>query len=133
MKKVILVFMLLFCIQNCGPVFAQRFQVAVTDTTTLTAPGYSNAVWCGSGFTKMMWYFKINSINTSVALAIQIKKGNSQWTNAQADSLVYTANGNYGIEFDSIALADSTRLRFIYEIGGTSALITHNVALMGGN
>ncbi len=106
---------------------------SVTDTTTLRAPGYSSAVWCGGGYTKLLWYFTVASINTSVGVVLQAKKGNSGWTNVFADSLVYTANGSYGLEWENVALADSVRFRFYSEGGGTDALITHNVALAGGN
>lgn len=126
---VIITILLVVGIQAAG---AQQYHIAVTDTTTLRAPGYSAAVWCGSGYSKLLWYFKVASINTSVAIALQAKKGNSQWTNVFADSLVFTANDNYGIEWENVALADSVRFRFISEADGTDACITHNVALAGG-
>ena len=130
MKKFILI-MILMLVLGAAFTEGQRFNVAVTDTATMTAPSYSTAVWC-AGYSKLMWYFTISNINTKVAVAIQAKKGKSQWANVEADSLVYTANGNYGIEWDSVALADSVRFRFIYELGGTNTKINHNVALAGG-
>jgi len=133
MKKVTLMFafvVLMLAFAQIG--HAQQLRVAVTDTLTLSAPGYTAAVWCGSGFNKLLWYFKIASINTRVSVAVQVKKGNSNWTNVYADSLVYTANGSYGLEWDNVALADSVRFRFIAEAGGSAALITQNVALAGG-
>lgn len=81
----------------------------------------------------VLWYFKVASINTSVAVALQAKKGKGSWVNVFADSLVYTANGDYGFEWHGCSLADSLRFRWISEGGGTSALITQNAALSGGN
>ncbi len=131
MKKVILVFMLLFCIQNCRPVFAQRISFAYTDTTTMRAPATSAAVWC-AGFTHITWDFKVATINTSVGVALQKKSGKGQWTCVFADSLVYTRNDNFSLCWND-ALADSVRFKWISEGGGTNATITHNAQLSGGN
>lgn len=111
---------------------AQQLRIAVTDTTTMTAPGYSDAVYCGARYSKLLWFFTVASIDTRVSVALQARNGDSGWVNVFADSLVYTANGSYGLEWDNVALADSVRFRFIAEAGGTAAKITQNVALAGG-
>jgi len=111
---------------------AQQVRIAVTDTTTMTAPGYSNAVWCGGTYSKLLWFFTVSNINTKVSVALQARNGNSGWVNVVADSTEITANGSYGFEWENVALADSVRFRFIAEAGGTAAKITHNVALAGG-
>ena len=119
--KIIIAFVLLVLIGSMTA-NAQQFRTASTDTTTLNAPGYSAAVWCGGGFTYMLWYFKIANINTTVAIVLQMKKKNSEWTNIAATSFTYSANGNYGIEYGRIALGDSVRFRFISEAGGPYAV-----------
>jgi hypothetical protein len=134
MKRTILITAVILISLIIGEaVQAQQLRVAVTDTTTLSAPGYSAAVWCGGRYSKLLWFFTIASIDTKVSVALQARNGDSGWVNIFADSLGYTANGSYGLEWENVALADSVRFRFIAESGGTGALITQNVALSGGN
>jgi len=131
MKKIILMF--LFLMVFSIPAFAQAVRIAYTDTTTMRAPANSAAIFIGGKYSKILWYFKVATINTSVGVALQTKVGNGQWTNVWADSLVCTVNDNYGLEWDNAALADSIRFKWISEGGGTTALITHNAILFGGN
>jgi len=105
---------------------------AVGDTLTLTAPGNTAAIFV-RGYKEVTWFFTIASINTKVNLGVQLKKGNGVWTTVDQDSLFYTANGNYGLEYNHIADSDSARFKFISEAGGTAALITQNYGLSGGN
>jgi len=133
MKRTILITAVILISLIIGEaVQAQQLRVAVTDTTTLSAPGYSAAVYCGGRYSKLLWFFTVASINTRVSVALQARNGDSGWVNVVADSTVITANGNYGFEWENVALADSVRFRFIAESGGTAAKITHNVALAGG-
>ena len=115
------------------PAMAQlRQNVATTDTTSIKAPGVSAAIYVGSGYGKVLWYFKVTSMNTKVSVALQAKVGESQWTSVYTDSLAITADGNYGLEWNNAALADSVRFKFIAEAGGTDAIITHNAVIVGG-
>lgn len=131
MKTFLIAFLIMLSIVSIAN--AQQVRIAETDTTTLTAPGYSRAVSCYGGYTKVLWYFKIANIDTKVSVALQAKKGHGEWTSVFADSIAYTENGNFGFEWDGCALADSLRLWFVSEAGGTAATITHNAALYGGN
>lgn len=132
MKKIITMIVLIAVYSI--PAMAQRINITETDTTTMRAPANSAAIYTGNGlYSKIIWNFKVASINTTVAVALQKKTGNGQWTSVWADSLVYTKNGNYALEYDNAALSDSLRFKWISESGGTAALITHNARLIGGN
>ena len=130
MKRIIALF-LVFLVLGTAVIGPQQMRVYTTTPATLSAPGYSAVTYC-AGYNRLYWFFTIVSIN-SVTIAIMAKKGSSAWTNIYANTVTYTANGNYGIEWDKVALADSVKFRFISEVGGTAATITHNVALAGGN
>ena len=133
MRKIIIICMvLMICLSTS--VYAQRYRIAYADTTTMFAPGVSDAVWCGDGQVNMIaWDFVVASIHTTVAVALQKKTGNGSWTNVFADSLVYTENGINSLLWYPIALADSIRFRWISESGGSNAVITHNAKLTGDN
>lgn len=132
MKRITVFMIITLLLLSISIVSGQALRTYTSSRATMTAPGYSMAVYSG-GFTRMIWYFTVASKNTAVSVAVQGKKGNSDWTNIWADSLRYTANGSYGLEWDNVSLTDSLRLRFVSEEGGTAATITHNVALSGGN
>ncbi len=102
------------------------------DTTTMSAPGTSSAI-SADGASGVSWSFVVASINTSVTVALQRKAGDGEWTNVWADSLTYTANDAYSLDWTDAALADSLRFRWISEAGGTDATITHTSRLIGGN
>jgi hypothetical protein len=131
MKRFTVMFLMLLLFFSVSA-FGQRLVIAYTDTTTMSAPANSTAASC-VGYNWVAWYFKVASIKTSVGVALQIKSGDGQWTAVMADSLVYTANGNYGLLCQIPSIADSVRFRWISEGGGTSAVITHNAQLSGGN
>jgi len=135
MKKIVIIVMLFTftLLMFSASVYPQAVRILQTDRTAMTAPGNSAAVYVGGRYTNIMWYFTIASINTSVAVSLQVKSGTGAWTDVWADSLVFTSNGNEALEFDGIVLADSTRFRWISEAGGTAATITHNAILYGGN
>ena len=132
MKRIILIFIVMLLLFSLI-VPAQLIRFNMTDSAIMIAPGNSAAVYCGYRYNKILWYFTVANINTSVAVTLQAKIGTAEWTNVWADSLVYTANGNYGLEWFGAALADSLRLRFLYEIGGTTATITHQASMVGGD
>jgi hypothetical protein len=131
MKKIVLVFasLLLF---GALSVSAQRLVIAYSDTTTMSSPGNSSALSC-VGYNWIAWYFKVASINTSVGVALQLKSGDGRWTAVMSDSLVYDGNGDFGLLCQIPSIADSVRFKWISEGGGTSAIITHNAQLSGGN
>ena len=132
MKKVILIIFTAMAL-TALPARAQRIAIAHIDTTTMTAPGNSLSVWVGSGLYKLLtWDFTVSNINSKVAVALQKKTGNGEWTGIFADSLVYTRNGNFSLVCDQIAFADSVRFKWISEAGGTAATIKHNAKLFGG-
>ncbi len=114
-----------------GSAWTLRAVKAVYDTTTLRAPGVSGAVSC-AGYQTLSWLFTVANINTNVVVAVQLKFGNSNWTSVLTTGVTYTANGDYGFENIGIAHADSARLKFVSETGGTDATITHSVSLSGG-
>ena len=103
--------------------------VAGTDSVRMTATGVSAAV-CPRGYQHLTWYFDIYNINTSVTIGLQVKKGTTPWRYAEA-AIAYTANGNYGLTYLYAATADSMRLNWSAEAGGTAAIVTHNVGLSG--
>lgn len=136
MKRIITVFaaMFLICLMTCQYCPAQRITIAHIDTTTMTAPGISTAVYTGSGlYSRVVWDFIIANINTTVAVVLQKKTGNGNWTGVWADSLVYTKNGNFSLEWYNVGVSDSLRFRWLTESGGTAATIKHSAKLIGGN
>jgi len=115
------------------PAYAQGIRIAYSDTTLMTAPGNSAAIHIGGRYSKIMWFFKVSNINSSVDIALQIKAGFGSWVGVWSDSITYEANGDYALEWDSVALADSIRFTWISEGGGTDALVRHNSILVGGD
>jgi len=133
MKKITLL-LTIVCLLCVSPAAGQQIRFAQTDTTSMMAPGNSTAVFCGGGrYTNLLWLFTISSIDDSLAVALQAKIGNSDWVSVWADSISYDADGVFGFEWDNVAIADSIRFRWFTEAGGTAAMITHNVSLIGGN
>jgi hypothetical protein len=115
-----------------GTTWVVQAITAVQDTVTYRAPGYTDPISV-KGFQKVTWYFNIGSINTSVAMALLSKKGAGAWTAVRTDSTVYLSNGAYGLTWTNAATADSIKGRWIYEVGGSDALITSVFGLSGGN
>ena len=101
---------------------------AVGDTTSFTTPGTSSAVYC-RGYGIGGYYFSISAINTTVTMVLEGKVGNSNWTAIDTDSTRYTTNDNYGLITSNIAMADSMRLRFLSEEGGTDGFVNYNSTL----
>jgi len=132
MKRITVCFLVLLMI-IAFTASAQLIRFYTTDAVEMTAPGTSAAIYIGNKYDKLMWYFSVATINTSISTALQQKSGDSEWTNVWADSLVYEANGNYGFEWFGVGLADSVRFRWIAEEAGTDAVLTHNAVLIGGN
>ncbi len=113
-----------------GSAWSEYTVSAVTDTTRLSAPGYTAAVSC-KGYSKATWYFTVSNINSAVAMVLQARRGNSGWFNCVNDSTRYTENGSYGLTWNDVATADSLRGRWISEGGGTDAQILSNFGLSG--
>lgn len=132
MRK-IAVFIVLLMLFGAGTVAAQAVRIAYSDTTLMAAPANSEAIHVGGRYREIMWYFKVTNINSSVTVALQIKSGFGSWVSVWADSLIYEEDGDYGLEWDGVSLADSIRFKWISEAGGTDALVRHNSILFGGN
>ncbi len=113
-----------------GSAWVMNTRIAVKDTTTMQAPASTTAIYC-RGYDKVTWYYKVATINTSVGVAMQIKKGNGAWYSVDQDSTIHLANGNYGFTWSHVGTADSSRFNWISEGGGTSAVITTSAALSG--
>jgi len=94
---------------------------AVGATLGLSVRGYNIA-----GF-----LFEITDINTNVTIGLQTKTGTSGWTDLDIDPTVYTSDGNEGLVSSNVAVADSLRLNFSAESGGTDAIITNIVSTRG--
>ncbi len=114
-----------------GSSWAINTVIGVKDTSTMRAPGTTTAISC-AGYDKVVWNFTVSGINTSVSVAMQMKKGNGTWRSVDQDSIVYVANGNYGLAWSFVGDNDSTRFKWVAEGGGTDALITTSAGLSGG-
>ncbi len=103
-----------------------------SDPDTLNAPGNGTPV-ATAGFSKCILYYSVASINTSVTTALQVRADSTNWTSVDTDSVIVTTNGYKGFEYNGIASADSLRVKFISEAGGTAAVIIYNAKLSNEN
>ena len=92
-------------------------------TAGLTAPGFTAAINV-RGYSKGGYYIETRTVDTSVALALQLRTVGSEWTSV-ADSTVYTVNKNDLLISANVSLADSARLWWISEAGGTSGTVSY--------
>ena len=102
----------------------ENFVDATPDT--LTATGSATAFYT-KGYSIGAFQYTISTINTNVVCAMQGKFGSSQWTTIGSNA-TQTANGNYGLVSNEIAIYDSLKFTFVSESGGTTAVIAINTA-----
>ena len=134
MKKLLFIMtVLLLCYALNYDILAQQIVATTTYPTTMTEPGQSAVINTrNKAYTHVCWYFTIANINSSVSVSLQTKAGLSAWTPVWVDSLTYTKNGNYALEWSNVGSADSVKFVWSSESGGTAATIVENVKLIGG-
>lgn len=93
----------------------------------LTAPG-STSAFSLVGYNKATVSVVVASINTNVVLRVEGSMNGTNWFNLNASNVdtTITANGTYGFNASSV-VADSIRLTFVSESGGTAATIDATV------
>lgn len=99
---------------------------AVTDTATLSAPGPFGAVLC-RGYKWIQAVIQTSNTSTSSTFKFQCKlNGGLNWFTVDAvdDSTVVTGDDTIGRVFAYPALADSFRVHFWSEAGGTGTTPT---------
>ena len=111
-----------------GTAWAVRPGLAVGDTTSLSAPGYSLPIY-SKGYNVGGYLFNITLINTSATLILLGKAGDSVWSAISVDSTIYTSNGGKGLITSNAAVYDSLKLAFHSEKGGSDARIHYNSIL----
>ncbi len=92
---------------------------------TLDAPGKTIGV-VSTGFNGIAYYIVLSSVDTDITFYLESKTNNgSDWTNVNAngDSTVANLDGTWVIQSTAVAPADSTRLFWSAESGGTGAEI----------
>jgi len=91
---------------------------------TLEAPAKSIAA-VSTGFNSAAWYIDVSSIDTNITVYLEAKNNLSDWTNVNAngDSTIITLDGTTVLQYTGLAPADSTRIFFSGESGGTGAVL----------
>ena len=94
------------------------------DLDTLTTTGVSTAIDM-TGFDSAAFYLSVSSIDTDITVYLEAKNNNSGWTNVNAsgDSTVIDLDGTTVLQWTGFAPADSSRVFWSGESGGTGAIV----------
>ncbi|WP_019500823.1 hypothetical protein [Pseudanabaena sp. PCC 6802] len=93
----------------------------VVNTYQLVDPGFTADFPC-YGHNKIGIYYKVDSINTSVDLNVEISPDGANWAKIGADINV-TTNGVYFVSNPILVPAQFVRGQFVAEAGGADAVV----------